>query len=447
MPPVVKNSIQVWNRGQVMHRREVLGRVGRIVWMGVLMGVWFGTTPSAQADNWPRFRGPNGQGISEAKAIPSKWSPREYQWKIELPGGGHSSPVVWEDKVFVTCADDKALKGILLCLGAADGRELWRKESDLDKVRMNGLNNYAAATPALDAERIYLFWPGVDATTLTALTHEGREVWTAKLPGNRTQHGMGSSPIVAGEYVIITREQDQKTGGKIPSACLALDRKTGQVQWRYEHPKNANASYSTPSVYRDRQGREALVFTSNSHGIAALDPGTGKLLWKTPAALPARVVSSPVLAGEMIIGTCGEGGRGVRLAAIRPPEAGSSEAKEVYGLQSAVVPYVPTSVVHGEFFFGFHDGGTVSCFRIATGEVLWSQKPAGRFFGSPVCVDGKLYGITVEGDVVVVKAGPTYELLAVNPLGEKSHATPAVANGRMFLRTFSHLFCVGADKE
>jgi outer membrane protein assembly factor BamB len=112
-----------------------------------------------------------------------------------------------------------------------------------------------------------------------------------------------------------------------------------------------------------------------------------------------------------------------------------------------VVPYVPTSVVRGEYFFGFHDGGVVSCFRIATGEVLWSQKPAGRYFGSPVCVDGKLYCITVDGDVVVLQAGPKYELLGVNPLGEKSHATPAVADRRMFLRTFSHLICVGGAKE
>jgi outer membrane protein assembly factor BamB len=103
--------------------------------------------------------------------------------------------------------------------------------------------------------------------------------------------------------------------------------------------------------------------------------------------------------------------------------------------------------VHDDLVFGFHDGGVVSCFRIATGEVLWSQKPAGKYFGSPVCVDGKLYGITVDGDVVVLRADPKYELLSVNPLGEKSHATPAVANGRMFLRTFSHLIAVGGEKQ
>ena len=429
-----------------MPRRGVCACEGGAVWM-VVMALALGFVVSARAGNWPRFRGPNGQGISEDKSIPAQWSPEDYNWKIELPGGGHSSPVVWGDKIFVTCADDTTLRGRLLCLNASDGRELWRKESDLAKLQMNALNTYAAATPALDAEQVYLFWPDKEEPTLTALTHDGREVWTAKLPGIYARHGAGNSPIVCGEHVIIPREQD-KGRGDTASVWLALDRKTGQVRWRYEHPRNANASYSTPCIYRDQQGQDQLIFTSNSHGIAAIDPGTGGLLWKTPSALPARVVSSPVLAGDTIIATCGEGGAGVRLAAVKPPDSGSSSvAKEIYGLERGVVPYVPTSVVRDGLLFGFHDQGKVLCFRSATGEVLWSEKPAGRYFGSPVWVDGKLYCITVDGDVVVLRAGPRYELLAVNSLGEKSQATPAVANGRMYLRTFSHLICVGGGQK
>ncbi len=399
---------------------------------------------SVRAENWPRFRGPNGQGISEAKTIPVKWSVQDYNWEIELPGGGHSSPVVWEDKVFVTSADDKTLKGTLLCVSASDGRERWRKEFSLNKVQMNTLNSYASATPALDADHVYLFWPGMEETILAALTHAGREVWTIMLPEIHARHGTGSSPVVCGEYVIVTREQDQKSGGDVASVWLAVNRKTGQIQWRYEHPENANSSYSTPCTYRDREGRDQLLFTSNSHGIAALDPATGRLLWKAPDVLPARVVSSPVIAGAVVIATCGEGGRGIRLAAVRPSGDGaSSTAAEVYALERGIVSYVPTAVVHDGLLFLFHDQGTVSCLRAATGEVLWSEKPAGRYYGSPVCVDGKLYCITIDGDVVVLQAGPRYELLAANPLGEKSHATPAVADGRMYLRTYSHLISIG----
>ena len=157
------------------------------------------------------------------------------------------------------------------------------------------------------------------------------------------------------------------------------------------------------------------------------------------------LVSSPVLLNGSVAGTCGQGGRGIRLAVVKPAVAGgSSESREVYGLKSRTVPYVPTSVAQDGFLFTFHDGGVVSCLRGDTGEVVWSEKPAGRFYGSPVCVNGVLYCITIDGDVVVLEAAATYKLLAVNPLGEKSHATPAVAAGRMYLRTLTQLICVGA---
>jgi len=399
---------------------------------------------SAQAENWPRFRGPNGQGLSDAREIPVKWLQQDIRWKIDLPGGGHSSPVIWDDRVFVTCADDKAKKGIVLCVNASDGRELWRKDHPLTPLPMNTLNAYASATPALDAGHIYVVWPGADAVTLVALTHDGREVWTARLPGVQARHGAGASPIVFNDLVIVSCEQEEKTGTDPASMWLAVDRKTGEIRWRYRHPKDGKASYSTPCVYRDTQGRDQLIFTSNANGIASVRPDTGELLWKVVQALPARVVGSPVLAGDLVIAACGEGGKGVRLSAVRPADAGSpSGAAEVYGLDRGVVPYVPTPVVYDGLLFAFQDDGTVSCLRASTGEVLWSAKPAGRYYGSPVCVAGNLYCITLDGDVVVLKAGPKYELLAVNAMGERSHATPAVADGRMVIRTFSRLFCIG----
>jgi len=187
-----------------------------------------------------------------------------------------------------------------------------------------------------------------------------------------------------------------------------------------------------------------LVFTSNAHGIAGVDPQTGDVLWEVASALPARVVSSPVVAGDLVIGTCGEGGQGLRLAAVRPTCEGSSfRAPEVYSLESRVVPYVATSVAYKGMLFAFHDSGLVSCLMSDTGRVVWSEKPAGRFYGSPICVNGNLYALTVDGNVVVLLAGPEYKLLGVNALGEKSHATPAVADGRLILRTFSHLISIG----
>jgi outer membrane protein assembly factor BamB len=188
-----------------------------------------------------------------------------------------------------------------------------------------------------------------------------------------------------------------------------------------------------------------LVFASNAHGITGVDPETGATLWEVRGVLPERVVSSPVVAGDMIFATSGEGGRGKHLVAVRPVrEGGNWRAEVVYTLDdSKVLPYVPTLIARGKWLFGFQDGGTVSCLELATGRVLWSEKPAGRFFGSPVCVDGVLYAMTTKGDVVVVRADASYELLGVNALGEKSHATPTVGAGRVVFRTESHVYAIG----
>jgi outer membrane protein assembly factor BamB len=191
-----------------------------------------------------------------------------------------------------------------------------------------------------------------------------------------------------------------------------------------------------------------LIFTSRAHGITSVNPRTGTILWEAESVFPARVVSSPVIATGLLIGSCGDGSSGKCLVAVNPGKTDkSTQPKEAYTIGSSTAPYVPTSLAKAGLLFTFHDRGHVSCLRSATGEQLWREKPAGTFFGSPVWVNGKLYCITTNGDVVVIKAASTYELLAVNPLGEKSHATPAVANGRMYLRTYSHLISIGPKKE
>ncbi|UCD48523.1 MAG: PQQ-binding-like beta-propeller repeat protein [Phycisphaerales bacterium] len=398
----------------------------------------------ARAENWPRFRGPNGQGLSEAQGIPTKWSEQDYNWKITLPGTGHSSPVIWDGKIFVTCADETSRRGFLLCLDGASGKELWRREQDLAKYPINRLNSYASPTPAVDADHVYVLWPASDETTLAAVTHGGEDVWAVKLDGVHARHGKGSSPIVYGDYVIVSHEQEKNNEGA-KSQWVAFARKTGEVQWRMEEPPVSNASYSTPCIRRDGASGAEVVFASNAHGITGVDLKTGRIVWNVDGVLPDRVVSSPVLAGEMILATCGAGGRGKRFTAVRAAQ--SRAAAEVYHLETRVVPYVPTSVVYEGWVFAFHDSGLVSCLARDSGEVLWSEKPAGRFFGSPICVSGILYAVTVDGAVVVLRAGPAYELLGINPLGETSHSTAAVGGGRLVLRTISHVFSIGSGAQ
>jgi outer membrane protein assembly factor BamB len=248
---------------------------------------------------------------------------------------------------------------------------------------------------------------------------------------------------VVDDLVIFTQEHE-KMSTNTDSLWIALDKKSGQVRWKLSRKTGPKTSYSTPCLYSPGSGVKQLIFNSNSHGITAVDPRNGTVIWDIESALPNRIVSSPVIADGLIIGTCGDGGSGKRLIAIRPGTSDKSiPPKEVYKIEDSSATYVPTAVAKGGLLFTFHDRGDVSCLRSATGERLWRERPAGKFFGSPVCVDNKLYCITTNGDVVVIKAAETYELLGINPLGETSHSTPAVAGSRMYLRTYTHLFSIG----
>ncbi len=401
----------------------------------------------SQGQEWTRFRGPNGQGISHAKTIPVKWTEKDYNWKIKLSGGGHSSPVLWGDKLFVTVGDRQAGHSVLLALSVSDGGVLWQKEYALSKYRTNKLNSYATATPAVDADHVYTLWTSPEETILTALDHSGIEIWKRTFEGVRCQHGAGSSPIVHDDMIIFTHEHESRSSKGARSIWIAVDRKTSETRWTLDRQTGPKTSYSTPCVYTPTTGTPQLIFNSYAHGMTSVDPGTGKVIWEVVSAFPARVVSSPVIADELLIGACGDGGSGKRLTAIRPGSSdGSIRPKEAYKIDSGYRPYVPTSVARGGLLFTFHDRGYVSCRRSATGRQLWEEKPAGRFFSSPVWVDGKLYCITMDGEAVVIRAAETYELLAINPLGETSHATPAIADGRMYLRTYSHLFSIGGNK-
>ena len=248
------------------------------------------------------------------------------------------------------------------------------------------------------------------------------------------------------DLVVFTHEH-WENDRQYESAWIALDRQTGQTRWTTKR-SNSQVSYSTPCVYSPERGEPQLIFTSQAHGVTGVDPKTGKVIWELPSVLPARVVSSPVVAGGLLIGTCGKGSAGIQLTAVRPGSKGSAEKSAVaYTCTGKSAPYVPTSLAKDGLLFAFHDQGDVSCLRAETGQVLWCQKPGGKFYGSPVWVNDLLYCINREGNVVVIKASPTYELLAVNSLGEKSQATAAVAGGKMYLRTYSHVISIGGKTE
>lgn len=427
-----------------------------LVWLLLLTGslpTVAAAAAAADGGNWSRFRGPNGSGVTD-EAVPVRFAEADYDWKTALPGQGHSSPVVWGDRIFVTAADEDSGERLLVCVNAGDGTIAWQSPFELKPFHKHGDNSYASSTPAVDDKHAYVQWTTHEQFSVVAVRHDGTEAWRADLGPYKTQHGGGGSPVVHGGLVIVNVDHDNPG-----SFVAALDRETGKVRWRT--PRDSTRfSTSTPCVYTAADGREQLVFTTHANGFTALDPASGKVLWELPGVFPQRVVSSPVVGAGLIFGGCGEGPRGVCTVAVAPPppaeqarpgepviasaKDGEAKPRVAYQLTSEV-PYVPTPIVYKNWLFTWSDSGTVTCHVAATGERVWQDnvKGGGGFFGSPVCAGGNLYCVSKRGEVFVIRASDKFEPLARNELGEASHATPAVANGRLVLRTVGHLISVG----
>jgi outer membrane protein assembly factor BamB len=393
------------------------------------------TAPAAS--DWPRFRGPNGSGVSPAPAVPARWAERDYCWKVRLPGVGHSSAVVWGDKVFVTCADEKAGTRSVLCLSAPTGRELWRRDFAAEKHPRHPDNSSASATPAVDDRHLYVAFADARQYLVVALTHAGKEVWRADLGPFKGGHGFGASPVVYGGIVAVPNDQDG------PGALFGLDRDTGKVLWRV--PRKSRASYSTPCVYRPAGRPAQLIFTNYEHGVTSIDPKTGKVNWELDVFAKGHMetaIGSPVVAGDLILAPCGWLGVRQEVVAVRPPQDGKATPRKVYTLDRSV-PLCTTPLVKDGLLFLWNERGVVSCADARTGQVYWRERVPGSYYSSPVCMGGRLGNVSREGDFVVLSASKRYELLAVNRLGEGSHSTPAVAGGRLFVRTFSQVMAIG----
>ena len=404
----------------------------------ILPGMFLWLSGTVEGEEWPRFRGPGGAGQSEATTIPAAWTSKDYRWRVEVPGTGHSSPLVSGEQVFVTSAIEQDATRIIRALKTVDGSLLWEVRLPASPSDLGRSTSYDTASPTLDSERVYVAWGSLQGYLVAALDRQnGREVWRRDLGSFRGDHGFGPSPICFEDMVILANDQSG------PSLTVALDRRTGQTRWTVER-RTAKSAYSTPIIYRPESGPDQLVLTSTSHGVSSLDPHTGKLNWEVADLFGTdRVVGSPVAAGELIFAQCGRGGGGTRMFAIRPPDlSGASNARVAYEIECSL-PYVPTPVAHGKWLFLISDGGVASCIEIKTGRRVWRQRIGGNFFASPVRVAERIYSVSMAGEMVVLAAAPEYQLLGRVDLGEPSHSTPAIAGGVMYVRTFSHLMAIG----
>ncbi|MEW4530764.1 MAG: PQQ-binding-like beta-propeller repeat protein [Maioricimonas sp. JB045] len=395
------------------------------------------------AQEWPRFRGPNGSGLSNATTVPVTWSDEDYAWRVDLPGMGNSSPVLWKGQLYVNCESDSGRTRILEKRDARTGKLQWRQEFGSSSHRTHKFNTYASSTPCVDEHHVYLAWGTPKELRLAAVDHSGQLVWQSESLGPvKGGHGFATSPIVHDNLVVIARD----TEGKGDSALIALDRKTGQTVWTVPR-QGGRLNYSTPCVFQP-QGRGAqLVFVAWPIGVTGIDAASGKRAWEIAAFSTEqgeRAIASPVVHNDMIFATCAFTSSPKHLVALKPgPSGAPDDMEEVWRVDNASVPHIPSLIVYDGRLYAWSDQGICTCYEAETGRRIWQKRVGGRFFGSPVCVDGRLYCVDDAGICVVIATGDTYKVLARNDLGEPCRATPAVANGMMYLRTISGLAAIG----
>jgi outer membrane protein assembly factor BamB len=430
-----------------------LARALLLVGLGV---PYCGLTPSAA--DWPPFRGPNGTGVVAGPMPPLKWSATEnVRWKVEVPGVGHSSPIVVKGLVFLQTSSKDGSQRTLLCYDATTGELKWTRSTPGQKAHTHAKSSLASSTPASDGERVFvLFWDG-RVVTLNAYGLDGAELWSASLGGYVSQHGVGMSPVAHGGKVFVNYDQDdpkqaQKTGADVPPAenpaeVLAFDAKTGAKVWTARR-KAFRACSSSPFV-RELPGGKAELVVDSTAGVTGYDPDTGKVNWDWPwkfngAAL--RTVGSPILAGDVVVAPSGDGGGSRSLVAV----TAGSKPKQLWASTKGT-PYVPGPVAKGRHVYWVTDSGVATCADLKTGKVAWSERAFPNLTkGTYVHASLLLIGDTVlavaeTGQAVLFRASPDgYEEVSRNDLGEAVTATPAAADGRLYIRGAAHLFCIGA---
>lgn len=421
----------------------------------------------AYAENWPGWRGPGSLGVSSEKTFPVKWDmSKNVRWKVEVPGLGHSSPVVWGNRVFVTTAEssdpsqDDWAKGfpmvqkkpdtadiswMILCLDRDTGKQIWKQTVIKTRpVNIRHLkNSYASQTPVTDGTFIYAFFGDQG---MYCYDFNGNKIWSRDLGKftMRNNWGMGSSPILYKDLVIQTC--DQEPGG---SFIIALDKKTGNMVWKTD--RDEASSWSTPYLY-DKGARPELIVNA-TRAIRSYDPATGKIIWECRGPATAITTPTPTYSNGLIFVSSGFIAEQTRpVTAFRPGatgditlKQGETQSKDIAWRQLTAAPYIPSPLAYGDYFYVLLDQGFIACYDAKTGKEVYGKTriDAGtNFSASPVAVGGNLYLMSEDGDVYVIAAGPKYELLAKNPVGESIMASPAISDGKMFVRALKHLYCI-----
>jgi outer membrane protein assembly factor BamB len=420
------------------------------------------------ATDWPQFRGPNASGVAAGpSAPPVSWSvapAKSIGWRTSLPGLAHSSPIVWGNRIYVTTAvaaegkpsvvvGDSSKAGIdpaadtgrhtwrLIALDKQSGKIVWDKAAyeGVPRIKRHVKASHASATPATDGRYVVAL---MGSEGLFAFDMNGNQKWRADLgvmdvglvDDPTMQWGPASSPVIFEDMVIVQNDRHRD------SFLAAFDIATGQEIWRSKHEDYP--SWATPAVLR-LNGRTQIVTNSGQY-IRGFDPKSGKELWRLSDNRTQVKVPTPVIAGDLVVVTGGYPPGGRPIYAIRADGSGELTEKALAWKTDRGAPYTGTPLAYDGLLYALTDNGILSAYDPATGDRIYQQRIAGGagFSASPVAANGRLYLASEDGDVFVVKAGRTFELLGTNPMGEPLMATPAISGNAIFIRTLTSLVAV-----
>ncbi len=391
-----------------------------------------------QAQNWPGWRGPNGDGTSIETNLPIHWdSVTNVLWKSRVPGIGYASPIVWGDKLFTVTALTETQEKVLLCYNCKNGNLLWQKTMLKGNFEIKHDNNsYGSGTPATDGTLIYVSFLDGQDVVVAAYDFKGKQIWL-KRPGTfSSPHGYSCSPLLFGDKVIINGDSQGD------SFVAALSKADGRIIWKIPHEKPSH-SFSTP-IIRKMAGKMQMIFCGNRE-IASYNPEDGSKYWFVNG--PSEdFCSSPVYNEKSGLVLVSSAWPLRNLVAIRPDGKGDVTGTHVVWQSRIGAYYVPSPVCTDDYLFTTMTTGEVHCIEVATGKILW-VKDMGMQFSSPVLADGLVYMPNDEGVITVIKPGPKFEYVAKNSIGEKMNASPAISNGKIYLRGYQHLFCISKNRS
>lgn len=411
-----------------------------------------GQLPPASGANWPEWRGPHGDGVSNATGLPTSWSTSEnIAWKVALPEPGNSTPVTWEDRIFLTQPIDQEHRRTLMCFDRNDGKLLWQKGTawaDADPTHTT--NPLCSSSAVTDGQRV-IAWFG--SAGLFCWDMDGNELWKRDLGVQKHIWGYGSSPVIRGDLCFLNFGPGER------SFLIAVDVATGKTIWQHDEPINTSGtdeapfasadyygSWSTP-VFSRVDGKDQLII-SFPYRVCGFDPVTGKELW-TSSGTNALAYTSPIVSDDVIVAMGGYSGMSL---AVRTGGNGDITATHRLWRHPKTRQRIGSGVIHEGRIYIHNDPGIAECFDLKSGELVWEQRLTGDTgkntnWSSILLADGLCYTITQGGDCFVFRASPQFELIAKNALGETSNSSIVPCRGQLLIRTHQHLWCVGKPAD